>query len=229
MDSGKAVALTLLDLSAVYDTTDHTILFNCLRDWFGVDGTVLMWIKSYLTNRRRKVKLGNSFSDAFSLPSGVPQGSVLSPLIFTLYTTPLSHIISSFNVTHLYVNDTQIYLALDSRNFDSSIAELTECLACIQKWMDGVRLKLNPEKTEFTVTGDRQARESVMQKFPTQFLGTSISPTNEVKNLGVTFDSGNTFASHITKVCWPATTISKISDAFINSSVWRLQPCCPPQ
>ena len=148
---------------------------------------MLMWIKSYLTNCRQKVKLGNSFSDAFSLLYGVPQGSVLGPLFFTLYTTLLSHIISSFNITHhLYADDTQIYLARNSRNFDSSIAELTECLACIQKWMDGVRLNLNPEKTEFTVIGHRQARESIMQKFPTQFLGNSISPTNEVKNLGVT-------------------------------------------
>ena len=63
--------------------------------------------------------------------------------------------------------------------------------------MNGVRLKLNPEKTEFTVIGDRQARGSIIQKFPTQFLENSISPTNEVRNLGVTFDSGNTFASHI--------------------------------
>ena len=100
MDSGKAVAVTLLDLSASFDTIDHTIHFNCLRDWFGMDGTVLMWIKSYLTNRRQKIKLGYSFSDAFSLPYGVPQGSVLGPLLFTLYNTPLSHIISSFNVTH---------------------------------------------------------------------------------------------------------------------------------
>ena len=67
--------------------------------------------------------------------------------------------------------------------------------------MDGVRLKLNPEKTEFTAIGDGQARESITKKFPTQFLGNSICRTNEVKNLGVTFDSGNTFVSHITKVC----------------------------
>ena len=182
VDSGKAVALTFLDLSAAFDAIDHNILFNCLGDWFGLDGTVLMWIKSYLTNCRQKVKLGNSFSDAFSLPNDVPQGSVLGPLLFTLYTTNLSQIISNFSVTHhLYADDTQIYLALDSRNFDSSIAELTECLACIQKWMDGVRLKLNPEKTKFTVIANRQARESLMQKFPTQFLGISISPSNEVE------------------------------------------------
>ena len=133
-----------------------------------------MWIKSYLTNRRQKVKLGNSFSDAFSLPYGVPQGSVLDPLLFTLYTTPLSQIISSFSVTHhFYANDTQIYLAPDSRNFDSNNAEFIECLIFVQKWMDGVRLKLNPEKTEFTVIGDRQVKE---QNFPTQFLGNSLSP-----------------------------------------------------
>ena len=65
MDSGKAVALTLLDLSAAFHNIDHTILFKYLRDWFGMDGTVLMWIKSYLTNRRQKVIMSNSFSDAF--------------------------------------------------------------------------------------------------------------------------------------------------------------------
>ena len=90
----------------------------------------------------------------------------------------------------------------------SSIAELTECLACIQKWMDGVKLKLSSlAKTEFPIIVDRQARESLMQKFPTQFLGKFISPTNEVKNLCVSFDSRNTFDSHIIKVVVPATII----------------------
>ena len=108
-DSGKAVALTLLDLSADFDTIDHNILFNGLRDWFGVDGTVLRWNKSYLSKCKQKVKLRNIFSDAFSLPYGVPQGFVLGHLLFTLYTIPLSNIISSFNVTHpLYADDTQI-------------------------------------------------------------------------------------------------------------------------
>ena len=98
MNSGQAVTRTLLDLSAAFDTINHDILFNSLRDWFGVDGTMLRWIKSYLSNRKQKVKLGNSFSDAFSLPYGVPQGSVLAPF-FLPSILPLSVI--SFPISML--------------------------------------------------------------------------------------------------------------------------------
>ena len=134
VDSGKAVALTLLDLSAAFDTIDHSLLYDCLHDWFRLDGTVFLWIKSYLSNQKQKIKIGDSFSEAVIPLFGVPQGSVLGPLLFTLYTCPLSQVISKFNVTHhLYADDTQIYLAVASRNFDSSIEELTECLKSVQE------------------------------------------------------------------------------------------------
>ena len=95
LDSGKTVALTLLDLSGAFDTIDHFLLYDCLHDWFSLDGTVLSWIKSYLSNRKQKIKIGDSFSEAVILPFGVPQGSVLGPLLFTLYTSPLSQVISN--------------------------------------------------------------------------------------------------------------------------------------
>ena len=172
MDSGKAVNLILLDFSETFDTIDYNIIFNCLSDRFGVDGTLLMWIKSYLTNHRQKVKFGNSFLDALSLPYGVPQGSVLGLLIFPLYTSSLSNIISSFNVTHyLNANDTQLYLSLEIRNFDSTIAEHTNCLACIQKWMVGVRLKLNqePKHNSLSLATDRPG-SLLCKNFPPSFL-----------------------------------------------------------
>ena len=103
VDSGKAVALTLLDLSAAFDTINHSLLYDCcMHDWFGLDGTVL-WIKSYLSNRKQKIKIGDSFSESVILPFRVPQGSVLGPLLFTLYTSPRSQVISKFNLLITYM------------------------------------------------------------------------------------------------------------------------------
>ena len=181
VDSGKAVALTLLDLSAAFDTIDHSLLYDCLHDWFGLDGTVLSWIKSYLSNRKQKIKISDSFSEAVILPFGVPQGSVLCPLLFTLYTSPLCQIISKFNVTHhLSADDTHIYLAIDSRNFDSSMEELTECLKSVQDWMDGAKLKLNPEKKRIYHCRSKSHQRVACTKFPCstppkQYLSVSAS------------------------------------------------------
>ena len=75
-DSRKAVTPTL-DLSAAFDMIDHSLFYDCLDDWLCLDGTVLLWIKSYLSNHKQKIKIGDSFSEAVSLPCGVPQGSVL--------------------------------------------------------------------------------------------------------------------------------------------------------
>ena len=170
MDKGAAVGLVLLDLSAAFDTIDHTILFNCLQHWYGIDVVVLKWVQSYLNSRKQQIKIEGHLLDAFQLPYGVPQGSVLEPLLFTLYTTPLSSVISQFNVTHhLYAYDTQIYLELDSRSLDSSITELTNYLDVVQTWMGNNKLKLNPDKTEFIVIGNDQIRRSLKFIFPSEF------------------------------------------------------------
>ena len=126
----------------------------------------------------------------------------MGPLLFTLYTSPLSQVISKFNVTHhLYADDTQIYLAVDSRNLDSSIEELTECLKSVQEWMVGVKLKLNPEKNKFIIIGQKAIRESLAPNFPVPLLQNNISPSVEVKNLGVILDSDNSFDNHVAKIC----------------------------
>ena len=123
-------------------------------------------------------------------------------LLFALYTSPLSQVISKFNVTHhLYADDTQIYLAVVSRNFDSSMEELAECLKSVQEWMVGVKLKLNPEKNGFIIIGQKTIRESLASSFPVPLLQNNISPSVEVKNLGVIFDSDNSFDNHLAKVC----------------------------
>ena len=187
---GAAVGLVLLDLSAAFDTTDHSILSNCLQHWYGIDGVVLKWVQSYLNSRKQWIKIDGHLSDVFQLPYGVSQGSVLGPLLFTLYTTPLSSVISIFNVTHhLCAEDTQIYLERDSRNFDSSITELSNCLEVVQAWMGNNKLKLNPDKTEFIVIGGDQIRSSLKSSFPVSLLGNSMKPAE------------NSMQRHVANLC----------------------------
>ena len=89
LSQGEAIVLVLLDLSAAFDTIDHSTFLSCLHDWFGVGGSALKWFSSYLTECYQAVKIGYTLSDLQRLLFGVPQGSVLGFLFFSLYTSPL--------------------------------------------------------------------------------------------------------------------------------------------
>ena len=94
IDNNESVILLLLDLSAAFDTVDHSIMLSRLRDRFGVKGTVLAWFESYLTSRKQFVQVNGCRSTQRSLERGVPQGSVLGPLLYLLYTSPVANIIN---------------------------------------------------------------------------------------------------------------------------------------
>ena len=88
VDNGCVAMLVLLDLTAVFDIIDHAILLSRLRHRFGVTDAALDWLRSYLANRKQLVRIGSDNSSHTSVPFGVPQGSVLGPLLFTAYNTP---------------------------------------------------------------------------------------------------------------------------------------------
>ena len=202
MDDGKVTALTLLDLSAAFDTIDHSILLSRLKNWFGVKGLALSWLESYLTGRSQQVKLGDSLSSKVDLPFGVPQGSVLGPLLFTLYTTPLSSVISHHSIPHhLYADDSQLYVSFGSDDSETSLRSLQSCLDSVQQWMTANKLKLNPGKTEFLLIGHEQQRRKYMSMFPVELLGVATNPTKKARNLGVTFDCNFSLRSHVSMVC----------------------------
>lgn len=199
---GKATALILLDLSAAFDTIDHPQLAERLTSWFGFTGVVSKWFDSYMSCRSQSVKVNDTISPPLPLQFGVPQGSVLGPLVFILYTYPLSIIISGFkNIQHhLYADDTQIYIAITPENATSAIPELQSCLKSVQTWMDYNKLKLNPDKTEFIIFGSDSQRNELSHIFPVDILGNKLSPNNKVRNLGVLFDSAFRFSAQISSI-----------------------------
>ena len=117
LDQRKSVFLVLLDLSAAFDTIDNQLLLGRLASSTGLDGVPLKWVSSYLTNRTQFVSILNEKSECHQLTNGVPQGSVLGPIFFTIYMQPLVDIVHWHNMNfHLYADDTQLYLLFDGSN-----------------------------------------------------------------------------------------------------------------
>ena len=115
-DSGNVSLLNILDLSAAFDTIDHSILLQRLEVTLGISGTALEWFKSYLSNRHQAVVIKGKKSSDHLPKYGVPQGSVLGPVLFTLYTQPLVQEIMKFNVKyHFYADDTQLYASVQRK------------------------------------------------------------------------------------------------------------------
>ncbi|XP_077782882.1 uncharacterized protein LOC144327417 [Podarcis muralis] len=147
LDQGGSGLLILLDLSAAFDMVDHDRLDHRLAD-VGIQGIARNWLCSFISGRGQRVALGREMSSCHSLVCGVPQGTILSPMLFNIFMRPLAQIIRSFGLgCHQYADDTQLYLLMDG-HIDSAPNTLTRCLEAGAGWFRGSRLKLNPSKTE---------------------------------------------------------------------------------
>jgi hypothetical protein len=193
LNRSKYLIAVLLDLSKAFDTVDYGILFGKLYK-LGVRGLALEWIKSYLSNRYQYVCVKGVNSQKLPISSGVPQGSVLGPLLFLLYIDDMNKSSHHLNFVH-FADDTTLFLEGDNLNsvYDNVNAELVK----VDEWLRCNKLSLNVDKTSFMLFSNRSKETDKV----VIMRGAPLNRTIESKFLGITIDDGLSFKVHINNVC----------------------------
>ena len=164
-----------------------------------ITDSALAWFKSGLSGRFQSVSVNGSLSDQFPLKRGVPQGSCLGPLLFTIYTRKLCQIVERhLPQVHCYADDTQLYVSFSpnrSADADFVINSMTDCISDIRSWMISDNLMLNDDKTEFLIIGTRQQLAKVNINC-IRVGSTDVCPVTVARNLGLWFDEQLTMSTH---------------------------------
>ena len=201
MDKQEVTLLGLLDLNAAFDCVDHDILLARLERTFGITESALNWIRSFLLDRTQQVTYRGQMSAVMKLIYGVPQGSVLGPLLFLLYTAELLDIIKEEDMkAQSHADDTQVHLSTGASNARAAVVRFVSCTEKIESWMSCNRLKMNAEKTQVIWIGSRQQLAKVDIE-ELQLLSANVNFSTTVSNLGVHFDSQLTMWDHVTATC----------------------------
>lgn len=188
----KIIGVIFLDLKRAFEVVDRKILFKKLKA-FGIKGTVLKWFKSYLRKRTQRVKFNGSLSNPISVDLGVPQGSVLGPLLFLLYINDIAEVINDNCVVRLFADDALIYTTgFSSQEINDN---LNEQMVKIEEWLDKNRLDVNVNKTKVMII--RGVRKTVVESnVVIKLKGEILEMVNEIKYLGIIIDKNLNFSAH---------------------------------
>lgn len=197
-DRGMCTCLVLLDFSRAFDTINYEMLKSILH-YIGFSEDSVKLIDNYTKNREQCVRLNNVSSNYLTLTSGVPQGSILGPLLFTIYT---SNLVSNVNhcKIHLYADDTQLYYSFPSLDVERASFHINEDINKFIIAAQGHCLIINPNKSEVIIFGPKKQKNVVKSILNIAVEDTVLEKKDSVKSLGVIIDSDLRFENHIDKV-----------------------------
>ena len=177
----------IVSLSCAFDTINHEILLRRLEHSVGISGAALEWLHSYVSERYHQVAVSSAKSSHCLLERGVPQGSVLGPLLYCVYTRPIGDIVTRHGLQyHCYADDTQIYVTVEKNvSIESALARIETCIIEVAAWMAKNDLKLNAEKSQAIIFQTSKHKPEVC----VEIAGHRIALSTSVRNLGVVFDS----------------------------------------
>ena len=191
IDSGGIAGAVLTDLSKAFDCLDHELLIAKLNA-YGFSRSALLFVRSYLDNRKQRVKVNGSFSTWTKTSLGVPQGSVLGPLLFNIYLNDLFLFLEETEVCN-YADDTTIYTC--GPNVENVLAKLENDALVISEWFPNNRMKLNEDKCHLMIFGGKSNEVSV------KIGEASVKESKEEKPLGIIFDQTLSFKQHVRALC----------------------------
>jgi hypothetical protein len=194
LDKGDKVLGIYLDLQKAFDTVDHQILLDKL-DHYGIRGNCLSWFSSYLTGRSQFVCVNNTVSKCKPIEIGVPQGSVLGPMLFLLYINDIAQLTNNTDITiTLFADDTNVFI--QGKNVVNLKQRAESLMKLLSKWLRDNRLSLNTDKTEFSIFHTARSRIPDSCNNLT-FDNTTINRVETSKYLGMVFDDTLSWAPHI--------------------------------
>ena len=195
------ICTSLLDVSSAFDTIDHSILVHRLHTDFGFTDTVLQWFSSYLTDRSQYISLSSHCSAFAPVHSGVPQGSVLDPIPFSMYIKPLSAIIDSHSIIHhSFADDLQLQMSAPPDGISELLHSIQSCICDVKPWVTANMLRLNGIKTELMLFTSYRTKH--LHNLPTSItIGNAHIPfTRSVINLDFTLDCHLTMNAHVSNI-----------------------------